>query len=557
MPCRGVNRFPGEHDHGRQRTVTEDHVLNAPRDRVLVPVLAATLAALAGCGDDGPTEPPEPVVASVRVSADASVEVVNGTPTIAVGDSADFDATATDEQGMTVDADFAWSSVDPAVATVNDTGTAIGVAPGQTGIVASVGGVSDTTMLVVQDSSTTGDVPNLRAASLDLLPRGVLTSGTIEAEAVVENRGLDAGPYRLEVREGSRVLASASRDGLAADGVDTVAIGELGPFPEGAHTLTLRVDVDNEVSEGDESDNSVDARLESHSAGYDIELQFLGRVSATLQNEIRSNLDRWSRVVTSDIDDVQPDSLNLDDCFSGDPGFGIRTQPIDDLLILVQADSIDGSGGTLARAGPCFIRVETTDPELPPHPVVGVMQFDTADLDNARSGGFLNPVILHEIAHVLGFGSLWNFNGEDGLGPFQLRSGTGGTDPRFLGALAIDRYQAIGGEDATVPVEGRPSQAGTRDAHWRESVFGDELMTGFISRGENPMSSVTIGSLGDMFYAIDLSEADPFSLETGGAAAVRLAPIELGDHLWDDGPLFGIDERGRVHRLDRSTLRPR
>ncbi len=530
----------------------------------LVAGLALSAFALAGCGGDGPTEPMNQV-ASVQIDVDPSVTIVNGTPTITVGDSAHFDATARNGQGQTISTSISWSSLDPSIATVDDTGTAAGLAPGQASIVASAGnGVSDTATLVVQDPGGNPDSPNLVAVSLDLLPRGVLATGTVEARAVVENDGQEAGSYRLTVGEGGTVLAGADRDGLAAGATDTVTVTGLGPFAQGTHELTLRVDTDNEVTEGDETDNVTNARLESRAAGYDIELQFLG-VSSTLQNEVREEVDRWSLIVTGDVGDVSVDSLMLDDCFGDeDPGFGVRTQPIDDLLILVRTDSIDGLAGTLARAGPCFIRTAASDPELPPHPVVGLIEIDAADVDTARTLGILRPVIRHEAAHVLGFGSLWNFQGGSGdtTGPFQLLQDPvsgGGSDPRFVGPFAIDRYQAIGGSDAAVPVEGLPDRPGTTDSHWRESVFDNELMTGFIGTGANPLSSVTIASFADMFYSVDLSEADPFSLPAGGGAAVRL----FGGDTWDlhgdvvfDRPLFGVDAEGRVTRIDRRTLRP-
>ena len=40
-------------------------------------------------------------------------------------------------------------------------------------------------------------------------------------------------------------------------------------------------------------------------------------------------------------------------------------------------------------------------------------------------------------------------------------------------------------------------EPGTVDAHWRELVFDNELMTGFINFGTNPLSGVTVSSLAD------------------------------------------------------------
>ena len=52
-----------------------------------------------------------------------------------------------------------------------------------------------------------------------------------------------------------------------------------------------------------------------------------------------------------------------------------------------------------------------------------------------------------------------------------------------------------------VPVEnlGGP---GTADGHWRESIMGGELMTGYISFIGNPLSTITVGSLSDLGYTV-------------------------------------------------------
>jgi hypothetical protein len=41
---------------------------------------------------------------------------------------------------------------------------------------------------------------------------------------------------------------------------------------------------------------------------------------------------------------------------------------------------------------------------------------------------------------------------------------------------------------------------GTRLSHWRKSVLDNELMTGFLNLGENPLSRITAGSMRDLGY---------------------------------------------------------
>src|SRR5205814_4913622 len=91
-------------------------------------------------------------------------------------------------------------------------------------------------------------------------------------------------------------------------------------------------------------------------------------------------------------------------------------------------------------------------------------------------------------------------------------SGAGGTNPRFLGAQATAAYnQIFGRNDTSVPVE-NSGGSGTRDSHWRESVFGNELMTGWVGPGTAlPLSRVTIASLADLGYQVNLNAADAYA----------------------------------------------
>ena len=86
-----------------------------------------------------------------------------------------------------------------------------------------------------------------------------------------------------------------------------------------------------------------------------------------------------------------------------------------------------------------------------------------------------------------------------------LLEGAGTANPRFTGANAMREFAALIGSDipTPVPVENRGG-AGTREGHWREAVLANELMTGFLNIGPNPLSRVTIGALQDMGYQVNL-----------------------------------------------------
>jgi hypothetical protein len=158
------------------------------------------------------------------------------------------------------------------------------------------------------------------------------------------------------------------------------------------------------------------------------------------------------------------------------------------------------------------------------------MSFDVADIANLESNGLLEAVILHEMGHVLGIGTLWNLRGL--LVNPSLPESTG-VDTHFSGANAIAAFNTIGGANYSgqkVPVENSQGGSGTRDAHWRDNLFFNELMTGFVNSGSNPLSIVTIRSLEDLGYGVNAGAADSYFLPLGGAA---LEPLP-SHHLMND-----------------------
>ncbi len=106
---------------------------------------------------------------------------------------------------------------------------------------------------------------------------------------------------------------------------------------------------------------------------------------------------------------------------------------------------------------------------------------------------------MHEMGHVVGFGTLWSLKGR-----LQNPSLSGGADPFFNGPEAIAAFDRNGGAGysggAKVPVE-NTGGSGTADSHWRESVFDTELLTGFLDGGvPNPLSVISVASLADLGY---------------------------------------------------------
>ncbi len=235
----------------------------------------------------------------------------------------------------------------------------------------------------------------------------------------------------------------------------------------------------------------------THQGSFDITLRLSG-LTASQQAIFRQAAARWQQIIIGDL-----------------PAATYQGIAVDDVLIDASAMVIDGAGGVLGEAGPDALRAGS---HLPIH---GTMEFDTADLASLQASGQLYEVVLHEMGHVLGIGTIWQQLG--------LLTGAGTTNPRFTGAQATAAYNALFGTNATsVPVEGLPSEAGSRDSHWRESVFGAELMTPYISGAGNPISRVTVASLADLGYTVNLAAADAYTPPSASRARSTAATTSRG-----------------------------
>ena len=262
---------------------------------------------------------------------------------------------------------------------------------------------------------------------------------------------------------------------------------------------------------------------------FDIELRYVGTEPTAAQKAIiRRAADVWERVITEGVPDrfISSSSVICDD---GDPSlFGAQ---VDDLLVYVKLAEMDGSGGTLAQAGPCWTRLPSRLPYL------GIVILDAADLRPLHNAGVLHRIATHEIGHALGFGTSWGqMAGPDRLPllrqPSLAPNGTAvpGRDTHFSGREAVAAFDAVGGNTyrggAKVPVENDTRQygAGALDAHWRESVFEKELMTSTqrMDRGtREPLSLVTVAALEDMGYEVDPAAAEPYTLPPPPRGAAR------------------------------------
>jgi leishmanolysin len=322
--------------------------------------------------------------------------------------------------------------------------------------------------------------------------------------------------------------AVTDANGIAAVGSWTVGAG--------ANALTATV-----VDTGSVVGNPVTFTATGDPQSYHIDVRFITTMTPTQQAAFTAAAAKWESVIFGDVPDIQV-TIPPNACLTGQPGIN---EIVDDVVIFAAIDSIDGPGKILGQAGPCFVRT------LKHLPILGVMQFDSADVATLIAGGSFGLVIEHEMGHVLGYGTIWQ---ADGL--LANPSGCDTTiDAHFTGSQGLAAFDKVGGTNyvasAKVPVENHGGP-GTCDAHWRESVFKNELMTGFLSIGSNPLSLETVGSMGDLGYLVTYTAADPYVLSLMALRAEPSPAIILRNDI-TQLPIRVLDPSGRVV----GTLPPR
>ena len=228
---------------------------------------------------------------------------------------------------------------------------------------------------------------------------------------------------------------------------------------------------------------------------FDIELVFLDSFTEKQKGILQYVAKRWMAVIHDDLPDYR-----FAQGWSGTCGGRSLNIPsgerIDDLRIYVI--NIRATVGIVGQGGPSLLREET-------HlPVVGCMGFDLSHANLLITG-------LHEIGHVLGFASeVWN--------EFNFYQNPQNGDTHFNGPLATAAFDNAGGRDyinAKVPLQ-------KDESHWRGGVFGDELMT---PTGTGALSAITVQSLADLGYGVDVTQADAYTLPDAiaGKTAAKIA----------------------------------
>ncbi len=389
--------------------------------------------------------------------------------------------------------------------------TPVIIDPGPPSTVTSSIHVSGMGGMVVDDLNLTVDIEHTWVNDLTI----TLIGPDNHRVSLVEKKGGDADDFHGTtfddeadtsiIETSAPFTGSFQPEGNLSDFYDTIADG----------TWTLEIN-DSAQHDGGllrywSMDLTVKTPEPAPESDFNIEIRFMGGLTASQRSVFNFAAARWSEIIVGDLPSVVVDG-----------------EVIDDVLISAQGKSIDGRGNTLGMAGPRDLRHGTY------LPATGIMSFDTADLAGMEADGSLLHVITHEMGHVLGIGTVWDYH--------AYLQGEGSANPTFVGPKAMQEYGNLtgGNPPQSVPVA-NTGGAGTRDAHWREGVFGHELMTGWIDSGMNPLSRITIASLEDIGYEVNYAAADPYELPGPRILAemgIGAARADHGDH----GDMFFPDQ---------------
>ena len=290
------------------------------------------------------------------------------------------------------------------------------------------------------------------------------------------------------------------------------------------------------------SDNVLAAARSETPHRFQFDIALVNQGARELRSQVLAQADRWARVVEgSNLEDIEwePGIIRC-----GGLEHDFQKNVLDDLFLMVATEDLDNgprAGSTLTYCG---------HRESSKLPLIGALKLDIDRVSQAD----VDELILHALGHLLGVsGPSWERL--DLLRDPAHR--TPGADAHFVGPEAIAAFVSAGGasyQGARVPVENDPTY-GSVDSHWRESVLGNELMTTRLAAGTDYLSAITIQSLADIGYTVNIEEADRFILPGRSSASASAAEGRNVIDLSDDvvaGPAVFYDRQGRVVRVLRN-----
>lgn len=396
-------------------------------------------------------------------------------------------------------------SANPSTATTGADGTAqsswtLGTVAGAQALNASVAGITDVAAFAATASAGA--------------PASVAVAGG-NGQTALAGSSLTT-PLSVSVKDqfGNNVLNQAVTFAVTAGGgsitPSTASTGTTGTASGAVWKLGNRGGTQTATATSGAFSATFTATIQS---SYPITLRYFGNTMSTeAQAAFTKAADRLKAAIVTPVITINLGGVDLAGC--GINGLtGQMNGATTGIIIYATVRPIDGVGNILGQAGPCVTR------QPGDLPAVGVMEFDDADVARYLADGRFEYIVLHEMNHVLGFGTIWDVKNLL-LNASLTSSGSpsGSTDPRYIGTAATSACVAAGGAGikctaATgIAVEASGGE-GTADGHWRESVFDSELMTGYIEATTNmPWSAFSVASFQDLGYTVNLGAADAFTI---------------------------------------------
>ncbi|MEO0691253.1 MAG: VPLPA-CTERM sorting domain-containing protein [Pseudomonadota bacterium] len=238
-----------------------------------------------------------------------------------------------------------------------------------------------------------------------------------------------------------------------------------------------------------------------NAAPLDIRLNYTNPVDPTFSEAMDSAVQIWEYLLPS-YASPRRDVSGLLNPATGAPFAGT-------LELQISVEAIDGFGGSFGSVGPSRIFSSEDGTNLYTH--AGNLVFDEVDIQNFAFRGSLVPLFTHQMAHMLGFGTLWD------SGPYDLTNNEEFSGPiyqptEYRGVNGLAAYRAEVDPTADfIPLEQFPAP-GVFGRQWDESdpgapsavpgnFFQDELMGGILDFSETQfISETTVASFADLGY---------------------------------------------------------
>ncbi|MEN1679914.1 MAG: S8 family serine peptidase [Planctomycetota bacterium] len=296
---------------------------------------------------------------------------------------------------------------------------------------------------------------------------------------------------------------------------------------------------------------------------FNIDLVFTDPVSDTVRAAFENAVADWESVITGDLPNVvTPDGVVIDDIvisasidiIDGPETLVMEPSEADETVIIEFI-----TGGIQAQGTPLAVRGGEFGVDGAGLPTIGGLTLDIDDIQTMINENTLEDVIRREIGAILGIGTLWD--------AFGLVSDIGTADVRYTGEQGTQAWLDLAGLDPTIddfvfrddnndgvfdpaddtvglPIETTvsfieetvntppqiavfgnfvgPIVGDTLLQHWSEAVFANELMTGQLADPPagalppfdppiNPLSVISVASLADLGYTVDLTAAEDYT----------------------------------------------